>query len=102
MERSPAATTSTLGTTAQRVVGDANAARSTGDEGWWRPLEAALAALGSQAEGVVECVNDEAEAGKPKPVDVEYLLANVVPSLLRLSGGWPRFLAWIPQRLISL
>jgi importin-9 len=87
IERSPVATTSTLGSTVQRVVAEANTAREAGDTNWWRRLEAALAAVGSQADNVMECIQDEVEAGKPKPVDVEYLLANVIPALLRLSGS---------------
>lgn len=54
--------------------------------GRWKPLEAGLAAMGSQAEAVLDCVEDEDDSGRGKPIDVEYLLANVVPSILTLSG----------------
>jgi hypothetical protein len=52
----------------------------------WRPLEAALAAIGSQAEAVEECIGDERASGRDKPIDIEFLLSNVVPSVLNLSG----------------
>lgn len=52
----------------------------------WRPLEAALAAVGSQADVIMECVDDEVESGRSKPIDIEYLLSNVVPAVLTLSG----------------
>ncbi|KAJ7098486.1 hypothetical protein B0H15DRAFT_579525 [Mycena belliarum] len=55
----------------------------------WRPLEAALAAIGSQAEAVQDCVEDEQDAGRAKPIDIESLLSDIVPSVLGLSG--PRF-----------
>jgi importin-9 len=52
----------------------------------WKSLEAGLAAMGSQAEAVLDCVEDEEDSGHPKPIDIEYLLSNVVPSVLSLSG----------------
>jgi hypothetical protein len=55
----------------------------------WRGLEAALAALGAQADSVLEVIQDEQESSKPVPVDVASLLANVIPALLRLSGSCP-------------
>jgi hypothetical protein len=54
-------------------------------------LEAGLAAIGSQAEAVQDCVEDEQDAGRPKPIDVEFLLSDVVPSVLSLSGLAPFF-----------
>jgi hypothetical protein len=84
MERAPVATAATIGTAVPRVVESANAARDAGDANWWRALEAALAAVGAQAEAIAEVVQDEAEAGKPSPIDVERLLTGVVPALLRL------------------
>jgi hypothetical protein len=32
--------------------------------------------------------NDEHDAGRPRPIDIEYLLTHVIPSLLTLSGSW--------------
>jgi hypothetical protein len=52
----------------------------------WRPLEAALAAVGSQAEAVEDCINDEEASGRNKPLDIEFLLSDVIPSVLGLSG----------------
>jgi hypothetical protein len=42
--------------------------------------------MGSQAEAVLDCVEDEEDSGRAKPIDIEYLLSNVVPSVLGLSG----------------
>jgi hypothetical protein len=86
MERAPLATSETLGHAVQRVVVQANSARDAGDVNWWRQLEAALASVGSQADDVVECTQEEVDAGKPAPVDIGSLLSNVVPALLRLTG----------------
>ena len=54
----------------------------------WRPLESAFAILGSQAESILDISNDEHDAGPPRPIDIEYLLTHVIPSLLTLSGSW--------------
>jgi hypothetical protein len=54
--------------------------------GRWRPLEAVLASIGSQAEAVLDCVEEEIDAGRSKPIDIDYLLAEVVPSILTLTG----------------
>lgn len=53
----------------------------------WRPLEAALAALGAHAMSVLDTIEDEESCNRPKPFDVESLLTNIVPSLLTLSGA---------------
>jgi len=52
----------------------------------WRPLEGAFAAVGSQAEVILDISNDEHDAGRPRPIDIEYLLVTVIPSLITLSG----------------
>ncbi|KAI0964512.1 hypothetical protein AcW1_001317 [Taiwanofungus camphoratus] len=85
LERSPAAITKTFQTVIQHIATEADGERNNGKQGWWRPLEAALAAVGSQARTVLECIDDEGAAGRPKPIDIESLLANVIPSLLGLS-----------------
>ena len=51
----------------------------------WRPLEAALAAVGSQHEDVLDAIDDEIDSGRGKPIDIESLLANVIPNFLVLS-----------------
>jgi hypothetical protein len=53
----------------------------------WRPLEGAFAVLGSQAEVILDISNDEHDAGRPRPIDIDYLLAHVIPPLLTLSGA---------------
>jgi hypothetical protein len=45
-----------------------------------------LAAIGSQAEAILDCVEDEQDSGRLKPIDIEVILADVVPSVLGLSG----------------
>jgi hypothetical protein len=52
----------------------------------WRPLEAAFAVVGSQAEDILEYLEEEEDAGRPKPIDIDNLLAEVIPSLLSLAG----------------
>ena len=52
----------------------------------WRPLEAALASIGSQAESILDCIDDETGSGREKPIDIESLLVKVIPSLLGLCG----------------
>ena len=49
-------------------------------------MEAALAAIGSQAETIQECIEDEEESGRNKPIDIESLLTNIIPSILGQSG----------------
>lgn len=49
-------------------------------------MEAALASIGSQAEATLDCVEDEVDSGRAKPIDIESLLADVIPSVLGLSG----------------
>lgn len=52
----------------------------------WRPLEAALAAVGSLSEAIQDIVAEEEEEGNPKPIDIESLLMNVIPSTLSRNG----------------
>ncbi|KAF9445285.1 ARM repeat-containing protein [Macrolepiota fuliginosa MF-IS2] len=84
MDRLPAQTTRAFSSIVQRIILSSQQARDTGSEDWWRPLEAALAVIGSQAEPIVDCVQDEQDSGREKPIDIESLLANVVPPILGL------------------
>ncbi|OCH92992.1 ARM repeat-containing protein [Obba rivulosa] len=70
-----------------QVIANSEQARSAGKGDWWKGLEAALAALGSQSETIVECIQDAREEGQPSPIDIESLLANVVPPLLGISDA---------------
>ncbi|KAJ6520160.1 armadillo-type protein [Mycena sanguinolenta] len=72
-------------TTIQGTITSSQQARDAGKSDWWKPLEASLAAIGSQAEAVQDCIEDEQDAGRAKPIDVEFLLSDVVPSVLTLS-----------------
>ncbi|OSX67203.1 hypothetical protein POSPLADRAFT_1063974 [Postia placenta MAD-698-R-SB12] len=69
----------------QEITTQSDGARSAGNTNWWRPLEAMLAAIGSQADEILEYIDDEVDMGNPKPTDVETLLVNVIPNLLGLS-----------------
>ncbi|KAF7307222.1 ARM repeat-containing protein [Mycena indigotica] len=71
--------------TIQVIINASQQAREAGSDNWWKPLEAGLAAIGSQAEAVEECVEDEQDAGRPKPIDIELLLSDIIPSVLSLS-----------------
>jgi importin-9 len=57
----------------------------------WRPLEAGLAAVGSQSDVILEALEDEEDSGRPKPIDIESLLTGVIPATLTLSGIFPTF-----------
>ncbi|KAF9078120.1 ARM repeat-containing protein [Rhodocollybia butyracea] len=85
LDRSPAQTTTTCDNVIQKVVVSSDRARSAGKKDWWRPLEAALTAVGSQAETIQECIDDERESGRNKPIDIESLLTNVIPTILGQS-----------------
>ncbi|EEB93720.1 hypothetical protein MPER_07587 [Moniliophthora perniciosa FA553] len=82
MDRNPAQATAICYNVIQQVVGSSEQARNSGERNWWRPLEAALAAVGSQADTIQECIEDEQESGRDKPIDIESLLSNVIPSIL--------------------
>lgn len=62
----------------------------------WRPLEAALAAIGSQSESILDCIEDEQESGRTAPIDIEYLLVNIVPPILSASGRLFLFFQRVP------
>ena len=85
LDRTTVATVSTFQTTIHRVVVESEQARNSGSQDWWRTLEAALAAIGSQAEDVLDAIDDERDSGRGKPIDIEALLTNVIPNFLVLS-----------------
>ncbi|KAH7915756.1 armadillo-type protein [Hygrophoropsis aurantiaca] len=82
LDRSPSQVCAAFQSALQQVVASSQSARDNGVISWWKPLEAALAAVGSQAEDILNCLEDEQDSGRPKPIDIENLLANVVPALL--------------------
>ncbi|KAH9046970.1 ARM repeat-containing protein [Lactarius deliciosus] len=87
LTNAPVQTASALHSSIQRTVTtEANQAREAGVEDWWRPLESVFAILGSQAEAILDISNDEHDAGRPRPIDIEYILTHVIPSLLTLSA----------------
>ncbi|KAG5638025.1 hypothetical protein H0H81_002226 [Sphagnurus paluster] len=85
IDRSPAATSKAFQLAIEQVVHTSQQMREGGKKDWWKPLEATLAATGSQAEAILDCIDDEVESGREKPINVEYLLSNIVPSILTLS-----------------
>ncbi|KAI8980578.1 ARM repeat-containing protein [Trametes punicea] len=85
VERAPVASVSTFRITIQRVIVESEQARNAGTQDWWRALEASLAAIGSQAEDVLDVIDDERDSGRAKPIDIESLLTNVIPNFLVLS-----------------
>ncbi|EAU92368.2 hypothetical protein CC1G_00587 [Coprinopsis cinerea okayama7 len=82
IDREAVNTTKTFQTVLHQVVTASQQAKETGNSEWWRPLEAALAAVGSQAESILEVIEDEQDSGREKPIDLDYLLVNVVPFIL--------------------
>ncbi|KAG1848518.1 armadillo-type protein [Suillus subalutaceus] len=85
LNRSPAQICATFQTAIHQVIATSQRARENGSTAWWKPLEASFAAIGSQSEDVLECIENEQDSGRAKPIDVEDLLANVVPSVLNQS-----------------
>ncbi|OJT08019.1 Importin-9 [Trametes pubescens] len=85
VERAPVPAVTTFQSTIHRVVLESEQARNAGSQDWWRALEASLAAIGSQAEDVLDVIDDERESGRAKPIDIESLLTNVIPNFLVLS-----------------
>ncbi|GAW03271.1 ARM repeat-containing protein [Lentinula edodes] len=85
LDRTPAQTTATCHNVIQKVVLTSDQARTSGKKDWWRSLEAALTAVGSQAETIQECIDDEQESGRNRPIDIESLLTNVIPTILGQS-----------------
>ncbi|KAI0829067.1 ARM repeat-containing protein [Trametes gibbosa] len=85
IERVPAPTASIFQSTIHRVAVESEQARNVGGQDWWRALEASLAAIGSQAEDLLDIIDDERDSGRAKPIDIESILSNVIPSFLSLS-----------------
>lgn len=50
---------------------------------WWRPLEACLAAI--DCDAVTNAIEDEKDANRPAPIDVELLLTKIIPGLINDS-----------------
>lgn len=72
--------------TVTKAVAEAQKNREGGNPDWWRPLEASLAVIGSQSEDVLTCIEDELDSGREKPINIDYLLVEVIPSFLSLDG----------------
>jgi len=108
IERLPVQTMRGFSTRTQQIIQISKSLRDSGQHDWlvkmiirlfavfdsqitrWRHLEAALAALGSHAESILDCIQDEQDSGREKPLDIENLLVNIVPSILGLPGGYWR------------
>ena len=86
IDRSPVQVVGTFHTTVTKAIAEARKKREGGDPDWWRPLEASLAVIGSQSEDVLTCIEDELDSGRAKPINIDYLLVEVIPSFLSLDG----------------
>ncbi|KAF8641001.1 hypothetical protein AX17_000646 [Amanita inopinata Kibby_2008] len=84
IDRNPAQTVEAFQFALERVIQGSEMERNAGHPNWWRPLEAALASIGSQAESILDFLEDEQDSGRPKPINIETLLTNVIPSVLNL------------------
>ncbi|TFY66382.1 hypothetical protein EVG20_g4698, partial [Dentipellis fragilis] len=85
LQRAPVPACAALETASQSVVNESRSAREAGNADWWRPLEGLLAVLGSQSDAILECLEDEKDSGRAAPLNIGYLLSEVIPSLLTLS-----------------
>jgi len=108
IERLPVQTMCGFSTGTQQIIQISKSLRDSGQHNWlvkmiirlfavfdsqitrWRHLEAALAALGTHAESILDCIQDEQNSGRERPLDIENLLVNIVPSILGLPGGYWR------------
>ncbi|EPS97853.1 hypothetical protein FOMPIDRAFT_1037743 [Fomitopsis schrenkii] len=75
----------TLQSVIEQLTAQSDSDKASGNPNWWRPLEALLAAVGGQAESVLEWIEDEAASGRQVQIQIAPLLQNVVPNLLSLS-----------------
>lgn len=64
------------------------AAKASNQPDWWRPLEACLAAV--DCDAVTDAIEDEKDAKRPAPIDVELLLTKILPSLISDPCEWTR------------
>ncbi|QRV94844.1 importin-9 [Ceratobasidium sp. AG-Ba] len=55
-----------------------NPNRSTG---WWKPLEALLAVLGTHSETILECIETEESEERSKPIHIDALIRDIIPQL---------------------
>jgi len=55
----------------------------------WKPLEAALACVGSVADALLDMRDEESDEGVAESFDLENLFKEVVPNLLNSSGRGP-------------
>ncbi|EIW87234.1 ARM repeat-containing protein [Coniophora puteana RWD-64-598 SS2] len=85
IERAAAPVCATFQSTLHQVVQSSQTAHEHGVSSWWKSLEAAFAAIGSQSEDVIDTIEDEEMSERTKPIDIQELLSNVVPSLLNQS-----------------
>lgn len=61
-------------------------AKASNQPDWWRPLEACLAAI--DCDAVTDAIEDEKDANRPAPIDVELLLTKILPGLISDPCEW--------------
>ncbi|QRV80350.1 importin-9 [Ceratobasidium sp. AG-Ba] len=49
--------------------------------GWWKPLEALLAVLGTHSETILECIETEESEERSKPIHIDALIRDIIPQL---------------------
>ncbi|KAH8835042.1 ARM repeat-containing protein [Flagelloscypha sp. PMI_526] len=81
----PTKTVQIMASNFAKVIQSSDEARTSGNAQWWRPLEAAMASIGSQASSIQETIEDERDANRPSPIDIEHILTNVIPTVLNLT-----------------
>ena len=90
-----------LATAVGRRLAESAAARAAGAPGWWRTREAALLAVGTVSERLVELAREA--GGQPLALDVPGLMDSVLRQDLQGGPAVPPFLAgralWLTARL---
>lgn len=85
LDKYPAATAVALQIAVSQRIAESSQMRDRGDEGWWKPLEGALACVGAVADDLQELLEEERESGMLSSFDLQTLFDNVVPQLLSMT-----------------
>ncbi|KAI0347862.1 ARM repeat-containing protein [Trametopsis cervina] len=81
LDRDPSLTLASLNKNTHAVVQQSSALRDSGNDHWWRQLEAVFTALGSVSGSILEIVQEQATESN---FDVASLLTGIVPTLLTM------------------
>ncbi|KZT44292.1 ARM repeat-containing protein [Sistotremastrum suecicum HHB10207 ss-3] len=83
IERWPSVTVKCLQAATQQALQISQNARQSGQDDWWRPLEASLACSAANSESITEYLEEEDGA---QSFDVKNLSSEILPSLHQLSA----------------